>query len=56
MLDQLDRDLERRGVCLLLARDIGQVRDVVRRASDDPDLARVFPTVQDAVDAAQRGC
>ena len=55
MLDQLDRDLQRRGVRLLLARDIGQVRDVVRRASDDPDLARVFPTVQDAVDAAQRG-
>jgi anti-anti-sigma factor len=54
MLEQLDRDLKRDGVRLLLARDTGQVRDVVRRATDDGDVARVFPTVQAAVDAAQR--
>jgi len=36
------------GVRLVLARDIGQVRDVLRRAGSDDD-ATVFPTVDDAV-------
>ena len=54
MLEQLDRDLERDGVGLFLARDIGQVRDVMRHATDDPALARFYPTVQAAVDAAQK--
>jgi sulfate permease, SulP family len=54
MLDQLDRKLQGSGVRLLLARDTGQVRDVVRLATEQPTLARVYPTVQEAVDAAQR--
>jgi hypothetical protein len=33
---------------------IAGVSPVVRHASDNPRLARVYPTVQAAVDAAQR--
>jgi SulP family sulfate permease len=55
MLATLDDDLRRRGVRLLLARDIGQVRDVLRHAIDDPALTRVYPSVQAAVEEAQRG-
>jgi len=54
MLDELSRDLEGHGVRLLIARDVGQVRDVMRRASEEPALQRVYPSVQAAVDAAQR--
>jgi hypothetical protein len=36
-----------------VAHDIGQVRDVLRRASDDPSLAHVYPTVDAAVRAAK---
>ena len=43
----------RRDVQLLIARDIGQVRDVIRHASEDESLARVYPTVQAAVDTAR---
>ena len=35
MLVQLDDELERRGVRLVVARDIGQVRDVLRRTGED---------------------
>jgi hypothetical protein len=52
MLDELAEDLEQRGARLLLARDIGQVRDVVRLAGRDPALTRVHPTVDAAVAAA----
>ena len=34
---------------LLLARDVGQVRDVLRRAGAEDRAAAVFPTVEDAV-------
>jgi MFS superfamily sulfate permease-like transporter len=45
MLADLRRDLTRDGVRLLLARDVGQVRDVLRRA-ETPDLVEhVHPTV-----------
>ena len=45
---QLLGDLERDGVRLVLARDIGQVRDILRRAgAKDEDI--LFPTVEDAV-------
>jgi high affinity sulfate transporter 1 len=54
MLEQVDRDLKRDGVRLLLARDTGQVRDVVGHATDDRDVSQVYPTVQAAVDAAQK--
>jgi sulfate permease, SulP family len=52
MLSQLRGDLDRAGVRLLVARDIGQVRDVLRRAGAE-DEAVVFPSVEDAVSRAR---
>ena len=49
---QLRGDLDRDGVKLLVARDIGQVRDVLRRAGAE-DEAAVFPSVEDAVSRAR---
>jgi anti-anti-sigma factor len=49
MLDDLRDDLRRDGVELLLARDVGQVRDVLRTTGD---RSHVYPTVRAAVDAA----
>ena len=51
MLALLADDLERQGVRLVVARDIGQVRDVLRRAGEDRPLAPAYPTVQAAVQA-----
>ena len=48
MLRQVRDDLERDGVRLVVARDIGQVRDVLQRAGAE-DEAVVYPTVEDAV-------
>jgi sulfate permease, SulP family len=53
MLATLSEDLRRRDVRLLLARDIGQVRDVISSAIDDPALANFYPSVRAAVAAAQ---
>ncbi|QNE73607.1 STAS domain-containing protein [Streptomyces finlayi] len=55
MLDDLAEELEARGVRLLLARDVGQVRDVLRTAEGRAELRRVYPTVRAAVDAAETG-
>jgi MFS superfamily sulfate permease-like transporter len=52
MLDQLASDLRRRGLELLIARDIGQVRDMLGHETDDPALRRVYPSVRAAVEAA----
>lgn len=50
MLRELARDLQREGVTFVIARDIGQVRDVLR--SEDGDaLVEVHTSVQDAIDA-----
>jgi hypothetical protein len=35
-----------------MASDIGEVRDVLRRAGGDSALAHTYSTVQDAVEAA----
>ena len=51
MLEQLVDDLRRRGGRLLVARDVGEVRDILSRVSSDDELLHVFPTVQAAVDA-----
>ena len=48
MLRALSEDLERRGVRLLIARDIGQVRDVL-----GGETQRVYPTVEAAVTQAR---
>jgi SulP family sulfate permease len=50
MLVELADDLRRGGVELVLARDVGVVRDLVRLQEGDGAL-RSFPTVQAAVDA-----
>jgi len=50
MLIQLAGDLRRAGVELVLARDVGQVRDVLRRA-EEGTLPRAYRTVRDAVEA-----
>ncbi len=55
MLTALAEDLERTGVLLVLARDVGQVRDVLSRADDGHPPVRTFPTVQAAVDAVASG-
>jgi sulfate permease, SulP family len=52
MLVELSRDLDKDGVKLLLARDIGQVRDILRRAGADDTLAQLYPTVDAAVAAS----
>ena len=55
MLAELDEDLARRHFRLLIARDVGLVRDVLRTAEDDPSLRQVYPTVEAAVEAASGG-
>ena len=44
--------LRERGVQLLIARDVGQVRDVVRHVVQDRVLTNLYPTVEAAVQAA----
>ena len=39
MIDELANDFERSGIQLVFARDIGQVRDVMREAGADPKIA-----------------
>jgi sulfate permease, SulP family len=51
MLADLAADLDRDGVDLVIARDVGQVRDVLRRTGEDRAPVPTFPTVQAAVDA-----
>lgn len=56
MLLETRSALDRRGVRMSLARDVGQVRDVLERAAATSERAaprRVFPTVREAVEDAQ---
>jgi MFS superfamily sulfate permease-like transporter len=55
MLDRADEDLGRKGVRLLVARDIGPVRDILREAGADEPLRYVYPSVQAAVEAVDAG-
>ena len=52
MLAELTDELRERGVRLLIAREVGQVRDVVRHVVDERVLTNLYPTVEAAVDAA----
>jgi SulP family sulfate permease len=52
MLDELADELKRDGMSLLLARDVGQVRDVLRTAGGDMSQEHVYPTVHAAVEAS----
>jgi sulfate permease, SulP family len=51
MLEEFAADLQRDGVALAIARDIGQVRGVLRQSGAGEPLVRVHRTIQDAVDA-----
>ena len=51
MLVQVRNDLQRRGVDLVLARDVGQVRDVVGKAEGSLRTDAIFATVDDAYTA-----
>jgi sulfate permease, SulP family len=53
MLDERREDLSSRGATLLIARDVGQVRDVLRRArpDDGTDKRWMYATVEEAVEA-----
>lgn len=53
MLVDLGKELAAKGTTLLLARDVGQVRDVLRRAGADPLLTEVYRSVDAAVAAVR---
>jgi SulP family sulfate permease len=55
MLEELAEDLRRDVVALVIARDIGPVRDVLRRAGADGHLVQVHRTIEDAIDAVAPG-
>ena len=51
MLVRLREELADGGVHLIVARDVGQVRDVLRRTGDEQ--RHVYPTIPEAVAAAR---
>lgn len=54
MLRGLRDQLGSRGVGLYMAKDIGQVRDVIRQADpSDPLVHHLFPTIREAIEAAK---
>jgi MFS superfamily sulfate permease-like transporter len=54
MLLRLREDLAARGVAVVMARGVGQVRDVLERSAESEELLPgVYPTVSDAVAALQ---
>ena len=53
MLAELRDDLRVRGSRLILARDLGQVRELMRRELGEGSIADVYPTVADAVAALE---
>jgi SulP family sulfate permease len=52
MLAALAEDLQRDGIALILAREVGQVRDVLSLTEGETPVIRAYPSVQAAVDAA----
>ena len=51
LLESTRYELSRHGVTLVHARDVGQVRDVLRRSEPVGHSLAIYPTVQTAVDA-----
>jgi high affinity sulfate transporter 1 len=51
MLDGLADDLAADGIRLAIARDVGQVRDIVGEAARSPGLRRTYPSVRAALTA-----
>jgi anti-anti-sigma factor len=54
MLDDLTDGLRRDGVRLVLAHEVGRVREVITRAEDEQPQIEIYPTVTDAIDATAR--
>jgi SulP family sulfate permease len=52
MLRDLNQQLRRNGVRLVVARDVGQFRDVLRSAVPDAKFDATYPSVDAAVKAA----
>jgi len=55
MLVAAREELRSHGVLLVLARDVGQVRDVLGCMTDDGDAIASYPTIDAAVKALRRG-
>ena len=55
MLVTLTRDLELRGVRLLIAKTIGQVRDVESKAVPAPDVPGRYDSIDEAVASVDLG-
>jgi len=55
MLVAAREELRSHGVPLVLARDVGQVRDVLGCMTDDGDAIASYPTIDAAVTALRRG-
>jgi sulfate permease, SulP family len=53
MLTQLTADLGRQQVPLVVARDVGQVRDMLALADQPGGAPEYYPSVQDAVNAVR---
>ena len=53
MLAELRTQLGAEGVTLVIARDIGQVRDVLRHTGEATSTEQVYPTLDTAVDAVR---
>ena len=53
MLVAAHDELEAHGVRLVLARDVGQVRDVLGCITDDGDLTASYPTIAAALEAVR---
>jgi SulP family sulfate permease len=51
MLSSLREELDERGVRLVIARDVGQIRDVIESTDAAEGLKHLYPTVQSAVEA-----
>ena len=49
ILDQVARELQSEGVRVVIARNVGQVRDVIHASPGDSILDAAFPTVDEAV-------
>jgi hypothetical protein len=54
VLAALAEDLERDGVALILAREVGQVRDILSVAEGDRPRIRTYASVHAAVEAASQ--
>ena len=54
MLADTRVELDAQGIRLVLARDVGQVRDMLRTTTSDSDVPASYPTIDAAIEAAGR--